>query len=31
MGKNVLMNGEAIDVSLEATLAIEQFLTARRC
>ncbi len=27
MGKNVLMNGEAIDASLEATLAIEQFLT----
>ena len=29
MGKNVLMNGEAIDASLEATLAIEQFLTDR--
>ena len=27
MGKNVLMNGEAIDASLEATLVIEQFLT----
>ena len=26
MGKSVLMNGEAIDASLEATLAIEQFL-----